>query len=158
MPVIRTADNDTFYLDEGTGEPVVFVHGHTLTHHMWDAQVAPLLAAGYRVLRYDLRGHGQSGAPLVGYTPEDLAADLKTLLDARGIAQAHVVGLSRSGGVTLAFALAYPAATRTITLIDSVLPGYPFSDAIRATLRTHAEHFAAGGKAAFLASWLTDDL
>lgn len=158
MTLFRTNEIDSFCLDEGEGEPVVFVHGHTLDHRMWDEQAQAVIAAGYRAIRYDLRGHGGSEAPLTGYAPEELATDLNALLHALGVEQAHIVGLSRGGGVTLAFALAYPESTRTITLIDSILPGRPSSAEFNEVFRDLSRRFAAGGKPAFLAAWLQNDL
>jgi len=158
MPLRQTNDIQTFYLDEGDGDPVVFIHGHTLDHRMWDAQVPALLAAGYRVIRHDLRGHGRSDATLTGYTSEELASDLKALLEALSVERAHLVGLSRGGGVALAFALAYPRTTRTLTLIDSILPGRTASAEFTRSFRALSARFAAGGKRAFLDHWLESPL
>lgn len=158
MAMLRTNGIDTFFLDEGAGEAVVFVHGHTLDHRMWDEQARAVVQAGYRAIRHDLRGHGRSEAPLSGYAPEELAADLKALLDALGINRAHIVGLSRGGGVTLVFAQAYPEITRTITVSDSMLPGRAFSPTFAELFRSFSRRFAEGGKPAFIEAWLQSDL
>lgn len=66
---------------------------------MWDAQVPALLGAGYRVVRYDHRGHGASPVPDGPYSLADLGSDAIALLDRLGVARAHVVGLSLGGMV-----------------------------------------------------------
>ena len=63
---------------------------------MWDAQMPALLGA-FQVLRYDTRGHGQSGVPAAPYPVERLGRDVIALLDACGIARAHFCGLSMGG-------------------------------------------------------------
>ena len=67
---------------------------------MWDAQV-DAFAARYRVLRYDMRGHGASDAPDGDYTIDRLGGDVLSLMDAAGIARAHVCGVSIGGLTTL---------------------------------------------------------
>jgi len=67
--------------------------------HMWDHQVPALAGAGYRVLRYDSRGHGLSDVPAGPYTFEMLTADAVGLMDAFGLAKVHFCGLSMGGMV-----------------------------------------------------------
>jgi 3-oxoadipate enol-lactonase/4-carboxymuconolactone decarboxylase len=64
---------------------------------MWDPQVEPLLAAGFRVVRYDHRGHGRSPAPDGPYSLPELGADLLALLDRLGLARVSLAGLSLGG-------------------------------------------------------------
>ena len=76
------------------GAPTVcFTHSLNSDGGMWVEQMVPLLAAGYRVLRLDMRGHGGS-APVDGdYTMDALAADVKGALDVLGIKKVHYIGL-----------------------------------------------------------------
>lgn len=67
---------------------------------MWDPQVAPL-ARQFRVVRFDLRGHGRSPAPAGPYEIADLAGDLLALLDGIQVERAHLCGLSIGGMVAL---------------------------------------------------------
>lgn len=67
---------------------------------LWDAQVEAF-AARYRVLRFDMRGHGASAAPAGDYTIDRLGRDVLSLMDAAGIARAHVCGVSIGGLTTL---------------------------------------------------------
>ena len=66
---------------------------------MWDNQIPALIKAGYRVLRYDSRGHGQSAVTEGPYSIEMLAADAVGLMDALGLDKVHFCGLSMGGMV-----------------------------------------------------------
>jgi 3-oxoadipate enol-lactonase len=98
MPHIRANGIELFYeLSGPEGAPViVFSNSLGTTLAMWDAQAAAL-SDRFRCLRYDTRGHGRSQVVDAAFTIDDLAADLAGLLDALGIARAHVVGLSLGG-------------------------------------------------------------
>lgn len=96
--------------------PVVILHdalGSSLD--MWDAQAAPL-ATRFRVVRYDLRGHGGSPAPAGPYTLADLTADVTALLDRLGVARAHHVGLSLGGMIAMQLAVTAPARVDRMVL------------------------------------------
>ena len=128
MPHVPTNDIATFYEDTGHGPPVVLIHGHTLDLRLWDAQVPPLADAGYRVVRYDVRGHGRSDAPATGYTYQNYSLDLRDLLDRLSIdAPAHLVGLSMGGGIALQFAVDHPQRVDSLVLVDSAVPGFDYS-------------------------------
>lgn len=96
--------------------PLVVLHdalGSSLD--MWEAQVAPL-AARFRVVRYDLRGHGGSPAPAGPYALADLAADVTALLDQLGVTRAHHVGLSLGGMIAMQLAVTAPARVDRMVL------------------------------------------
>ena len=78
------------YEDEGSGTPLVLTHGLGDDLHFWDA-VTPGLAAHHRVIRWDIRGFGQSDKPPGPYSPALLAADLAALFDHLEIDAAHVL-------------------------------------------------------------------
>lgn len=89
--------------------PVVFlIHSLTSDSGLWAEQVPPLLAAGYQVLRMDVRGHGGSSAPPGPYTTEMLAADAISLMDSLSIDRAHLVGLSMGGMIGQVMAADHP--------------------------------------------------
>lgn len=75
---------------------VVFSNSLGTNLHMWDGQ-AKALAKHFRVIRYDQRGHGKSGAPEQPYSLERLGRDVLAILDQLGIKKAHFVGLSMGG-------------------------------------------------------------
>jgi 3-oxoadipate enol-lactonase / 4-carboxymuconolactone decarboxylase len=118
MPLVKANGVDLFYELSGPdgAPPVVFSNSIGSTLEMWDAQVAAL-AGRYRCLRYDTRGHGRSDTVDATATVDDLAADLAGLLEALGIARAHVVGLSLGGMTAQAFALAHPARVDRLVLM-----------------------------------------
>jgi len=98
---------------------VCFTHSLNSDGGMWAEQLVPLLAAGYRVLRLDMRGHGGS-APVDGdYTMDALAADVKGALDVLGIAKVHYIGLSIGGMIGQGFALAHPDRLLSLMLCDT---------------------------------------
>lgn len=77
--------------------PVMLCNSLSSTLSMWDAQVPALVAAGYRVLRYDARGHGASSVASGPTTIADLAADALALLDHLSLSRVHFCGLSLGG-------------------------------------------------------------
>jgi 3-oxoadipate enol-lactonase len=142
VPHVYTNGIVTFYEDarpQGRVDvpTVVLVHGYSVDLRLWDDTVPALLAAGFRVVRYDVRGHGRSLVPTSGYSYPTYAADLADLLDRLNVdrpiseelavAAAHLVGLSMGGGIALQFALDYPGRVRSLTLVDSALPGFTYS-------------------------------
>jgi len=132
--------------EEGRGEAVFLVHGMGLDLRMWEPQVAPLIDGGYRVIRYDARGHGLSDVPKNGYTLEHTQAEALGLLDALGVATAHVVGLSMGGSIAAHLAVRHPDRCLSTTVMSSMASGYPrLSDFIR--LGGTAEILDAGASA-----------
>lgn len=99
MPTIaRPGFALNYQLEGAEGAPTVMLSNSLASAlGMWSAQVPALLAAGFRVLRYDTRGHGQSGAPPAPWSIADLAGDALALLDALEIAKVHFCGLSLGG-------------------------------------------------------------
>ena len=103
---------------DGSGDPVVLIHGVTLDLRMWSLQV-PELSKHFRVIRYDLRGFGRSERQIgQGHRHQD---DLNLLLDELQISKAHLVGLSRGGRVALEFAIDHPDRVLKLVLIDPAI-------------------------------------
>lgn len=102
--------------DEGSGEPIVFIHGYPLDHTLWLDQVAGL-SGTHRCLAPDLRGYGDS-APATdsSLTMELFAEDLAALVDTLELGPVHLVGLSMGGYAALAFWEATPHLVKTLTL------------------------------------------
>jgi 3-oxoadipate enol-lactonase len=112
------------YSSAGSGQPVVLIHGLGLDAAMWDPQWQALQQE-FRVIRYDIRGFGNSTLPTGPYSHSDDLAGLLDFLEAR---PAHVVGLSMGGSMALRFALEQPGAVRSLTLIDAALEGFSWSE------------------------------
>lgn len=96
----------------GSGEPLVLVHAGVADRRMWDPQWN-VFAALHLVVRYDLRGFGESLPPT---GPWSQHADLLELLDELGITRAHVVGASVGAGIAVEAALAQPGVVASLVL------------------------------------------
>ncbi|WP_162606515.1 alpha/beta fold hydrolase [Jiangella asiatica] len=128
---------ELFFEDRGAGHALILLHGGTLDKRMWDGQVGQFVRAGYRVIRYDARGHGQSTTP-----KDDFAAyeDLGELLAGLDITRASLVGLSYGARTAVDFALTHPDVVEMMVLASPGVSGMRFSDpAILALLREQAE-------------------
>lgn len=120
MPVLSLPDFAMHYRTHGEGaETIVLIHGNIASTRWWD-KFLPLLPPAYTAVFMDLRGCGQSGHPAGGYTIAQFAADVHALVRALGREQFHLVGHSMGGQIAMYYALAHPAAVRTLTLVDSV--------------------------------------
>ena len=125
-----TTASGLFYEVSGSGDPVVFIHAFSVDRRMWHPQITAF-DKRFRVVRYDLRGHGRSGAPAGPYSGY---GDLRDVLDALAIERATLVGLSAGSEVALNFALANPERVTRLVLSSPGLPGYrlpplPWADA-----------------------------
>lgn len=165
MPHAYTNGIVTFYEDTGNGPAVVLIHGYGADLRLWDGQAPALAGAGFRALRYDVRGHGRSLLPPDGYTFENYAADLRDLLDrinverpateSLGIEVAHLIGLSMGGGIALQFALDHPERVLSLTLVDSALPGFTYSEETSGRIEQLVDAVRAdGARAAIESVWL----
>ena len=119
MPYLSVADTRLYYEDEGTGPPLLFVHGLGSSTRDWHEQAGPF-AEHYRVLRVDLRGHGRSDRPEGPYHMATFARDVAVLLRRLDAAPAHVVGLSMGGMVALQLAADAPRLVRSLVVVNSV--------------------------------------
>lgn len=105
-------------LGDPAGRPVVLIHGYTDNARDW-APLTPHLSPELRLIVIDLRGHGQSSKPECCYTRQNMAYDVKLLLDALGIEKADIVGHSLGSIVAQTFAELWPEQTRKVVLISS---------------------------------------
>jgi 3-oxoadipate enol-lactonase len=107
------------YTLEGPATAPVVTMSHSLATDlsMWDPTVPAL--SGFRVLRYETRGHGKTEAPKGAYTLDQLAEDALALLKALGIARTHWVGLSMGGMIGQTLALKAPQVFASLSLCDT---------------------------------------
>jgi 3-oxoadipate enol-lactonase len=105
----------------GPGAAVVLLHPGIGDSRVWDL-IAPRLAARYRVIRYDARGHGMSPPATAPFT---LLDDLVTVLDQLEVAQATMVGCSQGGATSIDLALAQPERVSALVLVSPGVSGYP---------------------------------
>jgi len=124
MPFVERDGVRIFYEAAGEGPPVLLSHGYSATSRMWRGQVEAL-APRYRIITWDMRGHGQSDSPddPALYSEAATVADMAAILDALGIDTAIIGGLSLGGYMSLAFHLAHPGRVRALMLFDTG-PGY----------------------------------
>lgn len=107
------------------GPVVCFTHSLSSDSGMWAEQVPPLLVAGFRVLRIDMRGHGGSDPVAGDYTMGQLAADVAAVTDALGIRRVHYIGLSIGGMIGQAFAINHGDKLGSLMLCDTLPASLP---------------------------------
>ena len=132
----------------GEGPALILTHGYSSTGEMWAGQIAPL-SQHFKVVTWDMRGHGASDYPedQRAYSEAATVADMAALLDAVGAKDAIVGGLSLGGYMSLAFHRAHPDRTRALLIIDTG-PGYKNDqarDGWNANAIARAERFEADG-------------
>ncbi|MER5526182.1 alpha/beta hydrolase [Streptomyces sp. NPDC002677] len=111
------------YVVDGDGPPVVLVHAGVADHRMWDA-VVPDLAKRHTVIRYDLRGFGESAPPTGPFSETD---DLRRLLDHLGHERVRLVGASWGGRVAMDFTLTHPDRVHSLAVFSPPWRGYHWS-------------------------------
>ncbi len=104
--------------DQGTGLPIIFLHAFPLNRTMW-AKQEEALSSQFRIITIDLRGHGESDAPLRHYSLDQAADDVRGLLDHLSIRQAVFVGLSMGGYILFAFHRKYAGYAKGLVLADT---------------------------------------
>jgi 3-oxoadipate enol-lactonase len=122
MPQISHGEIDgtpIHYLIEGAGPHVTLVHGVGADLRSWD-DVAARLAPSFTVVRLDLRGHGRSGRIAGHCTLDDLASDVRLVLDRLGIDKTHLAGFSLGGLIAQSLALSDPERIDRLAIISAV--------------------------------------
>jgi non-heme chloroperoxidase len=117
---LEAFDGGSIYLVEnGEGSPILLSHGVTNSIRTWFYQLESLPRAGFRTIAYDHRGHGQSVLGTAGYAVENLADDMRTVLETLDLRDAVLVGHSMGGGAVQAFATRFPtvAAERVAGIV-----------------------------------------
>ncbi len=125
--MLLTLDKRRFHYDligPERGPAVCLTHSLASDGGMWAEQMPPLIAAGFRVLRLDMRGHGGSDPVPGDYTMDALAADVGAVLDALAIDRVHFIGLSIGGMIGQAFAIRHAPRLVSAMLCDT-LPATP---------------------------------
>ncbi|MFB9328839.1 alpha/beta fold hydrolase [Paenibacillus aurantiacus] len=115
---------DLYYEDQGTGKPVVLIHGWPLSGRSWEAQVPALVEAGYRVITYDRRGFGKSSQPWDGYDYDTFAADLDRLLAHLNLQDVTLVGFSMGGGEVARYIGTYGSKRVAKAVLAAAVPPF----------------------------------
>ena len=121
MTIVDVPGGHLFAIDEGSGPPIVLLHAGVADLRAWDAMVEPLLAAGYRVVRFDTRGYGASTTEDVEFSHR---ADVRAVLDSLGIGRAALVGNSRGGMIAFDTAIESPERVAAVVGVAAGLGGF----------------------------------
>jgi pimeloyl-ACP methyl ester carboxylesterase len=119
-PQTGRTESGIYFEVSGQGAPVVLAHGFSLDRRMWDREEA-LLRSDFRVVRYDLRGHGLSDPWSEPFAAEE---DMLDVFEATGLERATIIGLSAGAQVAIDFALAHPDRVAALVLASPGLGGY----------------------------------
>ncbi|MGW2517939.1 alpha/beta fold hydrolase [Streptomyces sp. NPDC001617] len=120
-----STDGDLAYRDTGSGDLVVLLHSGYVDHRVFEAQTPALVAAGYRVVAADVRGHGWSAN---ASEPFRWADDLAGLLQHLDAGPAVLVGVSMGGAVASDTAIEYPELVRAIVLSGATTSDFQYTD------------------------------
>jgi pimeloyl-ACP methyl ester carboxylesterase len=117
---VDVGTTDLYYEDTGDGPALVLVHGGLLDHTMWDPHM-DTLSSEFRVIRYDVRGHGKSEAVPDTFANYD---DLRILIEYLGLNRPVLVGHSMGGRIVTDLALAYPEHLGALVLVGPGMSGF----------------------------------
>lgn len=138
--MVQVKGGELAWTSEGDGAPVLLLHAGVADQRMWDP-VAALLVPRHRVVRYDMRGFGESRSRAGAFSP---VADALAVLSELGIQRATVVGASYGGAVALELAAAAPERVETLVLLAPALPGHEWSSAFGDFAAREEEALARG--------------
>ena len=124
MPTIQVGDLKMHYLEQGSGDPVVLIHGNTSSSVWWEYTLQRM-GDTYHFIAPDLRGRGDTEGPSANWTVEMLADDVRGLLEALNIGAAHFVGHSLGANVAIQYALDHRDDVKSLTLLN---PGWVAGD------------------------------
>src|ERR1051325_11629130 len=107
------------HTDEGTGHPVVLIHGYTAPASAWVLTVDALTAAGHRTICFDRRSHGESESPQHGQRMARHGRDLGELLEHLELSDVSLVGASMGGNTSWAYLDQYGSSrVRDVVIVD----------------------------------------
>lgn len=115
MPYAQSGDVAIWWEEHGDGEPLLLIMGLGFPASLW-YRVRPVLAERHRVITFDNRGTGRTGAVAGPYPIEVMAADAVAVLDAAGVRRAHVLGISMGGLIAQELALTHPERVASLVL------------------------------------------
>jgi len=118
MPKIKTNNIETYYEIHGEGAPLVLIPGMGMCNRLWNLQIEPF-SRHFKVITYDVRGHGESGGSDEKYSIKLFAGDLKALLAELHVTKAHICGLSMGGLIAQQFAIDYPDMVDKLIIVGS---------------------------------------
>ncbi|WP_228796199.1 alpha/beta fold hydrolase [Nocardia nova] len=145
MPYLTVDDVQLYYEDQGTGQPLLFLHGWGTSGRVWGAQQAALVTE-FRVVTVDWRGCGRSDRPVAGNNLTGVIADLVELIRQLGLHRPIVVGSSVGATFATELALAHPDLLGGVVAVDGPAywpgQGMPLAEII-GEMRDHRAEFVA---------------
>ena len=139
----------------GAGPALVLLHSTVCDRRMWDPQWPVLVDAGYRVVRCDFRGYGETPVPR---GPHNDAEDVLELAGELGLGPVALVGASYGGMVALEIAARWPRQVSALALVCAVMPEHEPTDVLRGFWQRERELIEAGDIAGAVdlnvATWL----
>jgi len=118
MPQLPIRGIQLHYDDRGEGSPIIFVHGHPFDHTMWKYQV-PRFSPEHRLIMPDLRGYGRTDVTPGKVMLDEMALDIRHLMEALHIDSAVLCGLSMGGQIVLDFYRLFPEKVKALVIVDS---------------------------------------
>ncbi len=118
MPKAHVNGINLYYEIAGQGKPVLLIHGLGSSARDWEYQVLALSEL-YRVVVYDVRGHGQSDKPPGPYSVPLFTADAAQLMQALEMGPSHVVGISMGGMIAFQLAVDVPELVQSLVIVNS---------------------------------------
>ena len=118
MPTTRVNGVELYYETHGDGPPVLLIHGLGSSTRDWEPQVAAL-ATRFRVITFDVRGHGRSEKPRQRYSVKLFADDTAALIRALDVGPVHVIGISMGGMIAFQLAVDAPELVRSLVIVNS---------------------------------------
>ncbi len=118
MPKVFANGINIHYLQTGTGDDLVLLHGLGGNLAIWFLRAVDQLKNDFYLTACDLRGHGKSDMPPSGYTTDTMAEDLRGLLDALGMQEVNLVGHSWGADIAMHFTILYPERVRKLVVIE----------------------------------------
>jgi 3-oxoadipate enol-lactonase len=121
MPVVKVNDIHIYYEIHGEGEPMGLIGGlaNDTTDYTEQTKIISELARKYMVIVFDNRGIGRTDKPDMPYSIEMMADDTVGLLNALGIKQAYIIGISMGGRIALELALQHPEMVKKLVLVST---------------------------------------
>ena len=125
MSTVSVAENvELYYEVQGSGQPVVLIHGWPMSGRAWEQQVPALVNAGFQAITYDRRGFGRSSQAANGYNYDTFAADLNALLEHLDVNDAILVGFSMGGGEVARYLSTYGSKRVKKAVLAAAVPPY----------------------------------
>ena len=123
LPYITAKDGtQIYYVEQGSGTPVVLSHGWPLSSDAWQLELKVLADAGYRAIAHDRRGHGRSQQTYSGHDMDTYASDLADLVEALDLTDLVVIGHSTGGGEVVRYAAQHGVGRVTKVITAGAVP------------------------------------